>query len=132
MPYLILVSAMLLAISMWAPLLCIPPMEHILYEQLQVSHAQTSLLYNVPLWMVGAVALPAGLLADRIGFRKAGGIGATLIAAGSLLRCMTTDFNALLASVNLRSGKTRYTSARLLFMPLDRQMENIGQKSCFP
>ena len=96
-PYAILISAMLLAIAMWTPLLCIPPMEHILKEQLQITHAQTSLLYSIPLWMVGVVALPAGLIADRIGFRKAGGIGVTLIAVGSLLRCTTTDASALLA-----------------------------------
>ena len=87
---------MLLAIAMWAPLLCIPPIEHIIKEQLQISHAQTSLLYNIPLWMVGFTALPAGLIADRIGFKKAGGIGATLIAVGSILRCTTTDFSLLL------------------------------------
>jgi len=72
-------------------------MEYILKEQLQITHAQTSLLYSIPLWMVGVVALPAGLIADRIGFRKAGGIGAILIAVGSLLRCTTTDVSALLA-----------------------------------
>lgn len=97
MPHLVLISAMLLAIAMWAPLLCVPPMEYILKEQLQITHAQTSLLYSIPLWMVGVVALPAGLIADRIGFRKAGGIGAILIAVGSLLRCTTTDVSALLA-----------------------------------
>ncbi len=97
MPYAILISAMLLAIAMWTPLLCIPPIEYILKEQLQITHAQTSLLYNIPLWMVGVVALPAGLIADRIGFRKAGGIGAILIAVGSLLRGTATDMPSLLA-----------------------------------
>ena len=97
MPYAVLISAMLLAIAMWAPLLCIPPIEYILKEQLQITHAQTSLLYNIPLWMVGVVALPAGLIADRIGFRKAGGIGAILIAVGSLLRGTVTDMPSLLA-----------------------------------
>jgi len=96
-PYAVLIFAMLLAIAMWMPLICIPPMEHILTEQLQITHAQTSLLYSIPLWMVGVVALPAGLIADRIGFRKAGGIGAILIAVGSLLRCTTMDVSALLA-----------------------------------
>ena len=100
-PYAILISAMLLAIAMWAPLFCIPPMEYILKEQLQITHAQTSLLYSIPLWMVGAVALPAGLIADRIGFRKAGGIGAILIAVGSLLRGTTTDVSALLAFTSI-------------------------------
>jgi CP family cyanate transporter-like MFS transporter len=95
-PFAILISAMLLAIAMWAPLLCIPPMEYILKEELQITHAQTSLLYNIPLWMTGVVALPAGLIADRIGFRKAAAIGATLIAVGSTLRGTATDMFSLL------------------------------------
>ena len=97
MPYAILISAMLLAIAMWAPLFCIPPMEYMLKEELHITHAQTSLLFSMPLWMVGVVALPAGLIADRIGFRKAGGIGAILIAVGSLLRGTATDMSSLLA-----------------------------------
>ena len=96
-PYAILISAMLLAIAMVAPLFCIPPMEYILKEELHITHAQTSLLYSIPVWMVGVVALPAGLIADRIGFRKAAGIGAVLIAVGSLLRGTTTDMPSLLA-----------------------------------
>ena len=72
-------------------------MEYMLKEELHITHAQTSLLFSIPLWMVGVVALPAGLIADRIGFKKAGGIGAILIAVGSLLRGTATDMSSLLA-----------------------------------
>ncbi len=58
----------------------VPPMEHILKEELLLTHAQTSLLYSIPILMIGAVAIPAGVISDRIGVRKAAGIGAIMIA----------------------------------------------------
>lgn len=51
----------------------------------------------MPFIMVVALSIPGGLIADRIGFRKAAGIGATIIMAGSLLRGIATDFPSLLA-----------------------------------
>lgn len=92
-----LASAFILAFAMWVPTFCIPPMEHILKEGLHITHAQASLLFSIPIWMVGAVALPAGLIADKIGFKKAGGIGAILIVLGSLLRTTATDASSLIA-----------------------------------
>lgn len=72
-------------------------MEHILKAELLITHAQTSLLYSIPILMIGAVAIPAGVIADRIGVRKAAGIGAIMIAVGSILRGTATDFSTLLA-----------------------------------
>lgn len=92
-----LASAFILGFAMWVPTFSIPPMEHILKEELYITHAQASLLFSIPLWMVGAVALPAGLIADKIGFKKAGGIGAILIVIGSLLRTTATDASSLIA-----------------------------------
>jgi cyanate permease len=71
-------------------------MEHILKEELLLTHAQTSFLYSIPIMMIGAVAIPAGILSDRIGVRKAAGIGATLIAMGSILRGTATTPSNLL------------------------------------
>jgi len=96
-PRAILASAVLLAFAMYTPMFCIPPMEHILKEALHLTHAQTSLLYSIPILMIGVVAIPAGRIADRIGIRKAAGIGAVMIAVGSLLRGTATDFHSLLA-----------------------------------
>jgi cyanate permease len=81
----------------WAPMLCVPPMEHILKEELSLTHAQTSLLFTAPLIMMAALSILGGLLADRIGIRKAAGIGAIMIAVGSILRGTATDFSTLLA-----------------------------------
>ena len=97
MPWAILSGAVLLAFAMYIPMFSVPPMEHILKEELLLTHAQTSLLYSIPILMIGAVAIPAGLIADRIGVRKAAGIGAILIAVGSILRGTATDFSSLLA-----------------------------------
>jgi len=97
MPWTILVVASLLGFSMWAPLYCIPPMEHILKAELNLTYAQTSLLYIGPPLMLAAMAIPGGLLGDRIGARKAAGIGAIIIAVGTLLRSTSTNPTSILA-----------------------------------
>lgn len=74
---------------MWAPMFCIPPMEHILKEELLLTHTQTSFLFAIPNLMIIAVAIPAGIVADRIGVQKAIGIGITLVAVGAMLRGIT-------------------------------------------
>ena len=92
-----LASACLLGFAMWAPFFVVPPMEHILREELLLTHTQTGLLFTVPLIMMVALSIPGGIVADRIGIRKAAGIGAILIAVGSTLRGTATDFPSLLA-----------------------------------
>ena len=96
-PWTILGSAWLLAFAMYIPMFCVPPMEHILKAELLLTHAQTSLLYSIPIMMIAAVAIPAGIIADRIGVRKAAGIGAIMIAVGSILRGTATNPSSLLA-----------------------------------
>ena len=61
MPWAVLGSAGLLAFAMIAPMFCVPPMEHILKEELQLTHTHTSLLFTAPMIMVVALAIPAGL-----------------------------------------------------------------------
>jgi len=97
MPWAILGSASLLIFAVIAPQLCIPPMEHIIKEELGLTHAQTSLLFIIPLIMTAVFSMPAGLLADKIGIRRAAGTGAILVMVGSILRGTTTDFPSLLA-----------------------------------
>lgn len=96
-PWTILGNACLLGFAMFAPLFCVPPMEHILKEELLLTHAQTSLLFTAPILMLAAVAIPAGLITDRIGIRKAAGIGAIIIAVGTILRGTATNSSSLLA-----------------------------------
>lgn len=71
---------------MWAPMFCVPPMEYILTGELLLTHTQTSLLYASPTIMIVALAIPAGIVADKIGVQKAVGIGVTILAVGSMLR----------------------------------------------
>ena len=96
-PWAIIVSATLMAFAMWTPMYCVPPIEHILKEELSLTHAQTSLLYSGPILVIAAISIPAGLLTDRIGVRKAAGIGAIILAVGSALRATATDSESLLA-----------------------------------
>ena len=97
MPWTILGSAWLMAFAMWAPAFCVPPMEHILKEELLLTHAQASWLFSASWLMIAIVAIPAGLITDRIGVRKAAGIGIIIIVIGTLLRGMATSASSLLA-----------------------------------
>lgn len=90
-------SAFLLGFAMFAPMSSVPPMEHILKEELLLTHAQTSLLFTIPIVMLIALAIPGGILTDRIGIRKAAGIGAIIMTVGSLLRGISTDSASLMA-----------------------------------
>lgn len=96
-PWTVLGNACLLGFAMFAPLFCVPPMEHILKEELLLTHAQTGLLFTAPILMLAAVAIPAGLITDRIGVRKAAGIGAIIITVGAILRGTATNYSSLLA-----------------------------------
>ena len=79
----------------------VPPIMHIIKEELVLSHAQTGLIFSIPLIILTAVAIPGGALADRIGIRKATGIGLIVIIVGSLLRVTSTSFVSLLAFTSL-------------------------------
>jgi len=96
-PWTVLGGSFLLAFAMWAPMFCVPPMVHILKEELFLTHAQTSLLFTIPMLMIAAVAIPGGFLADRIGVRRAAGIGAIIMAVGTMLRGTATNASSLLA-----------------------------------
>ena len=96
-PWTILGSASLMGFAMFSPMFCVPAMEHILKEELHLTHTQTSLLFSAPILMLAAVAIPAGLIADRIGVRKAAGIGTIIIAVGTIMRGMASDASSLLA-----------------------------------
>ena len=93
----ILGIASLMGVSIWAPMICVPPMEHILKEELTLTHAQTSLLYTIPILMLIILGIPGGIIADRIGVRKAAGIGIIIIAVGTILRGTATSAPSLVA-----------------------------------
>ncbi|MFC1872835.1 CynX/NimT family MFS transporter [Chloroflexota bacterium] len=94
--WIILGSACLLGFAIYAPMYCVPPMEHILREKLSLTYTQVSLLYTGPILAAVAVSIPAGLFADRIGVRKAAGIGIIVVVIGTMLRGTATDPTSLL------------------------------------
>jgi len=96
-PWGILVSAWLMGFAMWAPMFAVPAIMHIIKEEVLLSYAQTGLIFSIPLIILAAIAIPGGALADRIGIRKAAGIGIIVIIVGSLLRVTSTNFMTLLA-----------------------------------
>jgi CP family cyanate transporter-like MFS transporter len=97
----ILVYVWLLGFAMFARILCLPPIAHIMKEELSLSHGQVGLLYALPLGILAAISVPSGFLADRIGIRKAGGMGAVIMAVGSFLTGTATNFMTLLVPTAL-------------------------------
>lgn len=97
MPRRILLSTFLVGFAATAPTFCVPPMEHILKQQLSLTHTQTSLLFVAPIIMLATVAIPAGLVADRIGVKNATGIGLIVMAIGAIMRGTATDSQSMLA-----------------------------------
>lgn len=93
----ILACAWLLAFATYCPMLCIPPMVHIIKQELQVSHAAIGLLFSIPIAMLVVLAIPGGCLGDKIGTRKTVAIGAAVMAAGGLMRGLAGTFYSLLA-----------------------------------
>ena len=73
-----------------------PPMEHLLTEELLLTHAQTSLLYAAPNLMIIALAIPAGIVADKVGVKKTVGLGVSILAVGAMLRGIASDATSLL------------------------------------
>jgi len=84
-PWNIIIIAIVLNFCTWAFLFVTPPMGTILSANLHISHFQTSLLFSAPILMIAIVAIPAGIIADRIGLKRAIGIGAIVACIGAVL-----------------------------------------------
>jgi CP family cyanate transporter-like MFS transporter len=91
-----LAVAVFLTFSILANLFSVPPMESILTKNLSISHFQAGLLFSGPIIMLAVTAIPAGIIADRIGIKKAIGIGTILLFIGTALRGTATNYTLLL------------------------------------
>ena len=91
------VTAFLVGFAMFAQVASVPPMEHIFKEELLITHAQASLLFTIPFAMLAALSIVGGSIGDRVGVKKAGGIGLIIMVVGSMLRGTATDYHSLLA-----------------------------------
>lgn len=69
-------------------ILAVPPILPLIQHDLGLSYAATGLLTALPVLALAGVALPSGLLAERIGARLCVSIGLALVGAGTLLRAL--------------------------------------------
>lgn len=92
----IIIIAIILNFCTWAFLFVTPPMGTILSANLHISHFQTSLLFSAPILMIAIVAIPAGIIADKIGLKRAIGIGAIIACIGAVLRGTASTYSGLL------------------------------------
>ena len=96
LPWKILIIAIFLNFFTWAFLFVTPPLETILSADLLITHFQTSLLFTSPILMIALVAIPAGIIADKIGLKRAIGIGAIIACIGAVLKGTSSSYSTLL------------------------------------
>ena len=99
--WIMLGCAWLIGFSMYPPMLCIPPVAFIIKKDLGVSHAEVGLLFSIPIAVLVLLAVPAGLLADRLGTKRAVGIGVVVMAAGSMIRITSKSYDMLMTLTSL-------------------------------
>ncbi len=76
----------LVGVNLRSVIMAVPPVLPLIQRDLRLSYTATGLLTSLPLLIMGAFALPAGLLAGRLGGRRVVAIGLTLLAMGAVLR----------------------------------------------
>ena len=77
---------LLLGIDLRAVILGVPPILPLVGRDLRLDHTAAGLLTALPVLVFGALALPSGVLAGRIGGRSSVALGLALLTAGALLR----------------------------------------------
>jgi cyanate permease len=95
-PWNVLIIAIFLNFCTWAYLFITPPMETILSADLHISHFQISLLFSAPILMIAIVAIPVGIIADRIGLKRVIGVGAIIACIGAVFRGTASTYSDLL------------------------------------
>ena len=96
-PHLMMGATIFLGFTFFIPLFCIPPIDEVIRETFSISYAQTGFLFTGAIVMMVVTAIPGGLVADRIGIKKAVSIGAFVIMCGALSRAFATDYSTVLA-----------------------------------
>lgn len=69
-PKAVIGCALLVGFTMPSPMFYVPPMKHTLKEELDLAHAQTSLLHAEPYLMAAAVAIPRDLLGTGLRLKR--------------------------------------------------------------
>lgn len=97
----------MVGVNLRSVILAIPPVLPLIQRDLRLSYTATGLLTSLPLLLMCAFALPAGLLAGRFGGRRIVAVGLALLAGGSVLRGLwPTAFPLYLFTVALGAGIT--------------------------
>src|SRR5215469_9446317 len=78
----------LVGINLRTVILAVPPVLPQIAHDLSLTYTETGLLTSLPALIMGGLALPAGLLAGRIGGLASVALGLTLLAAGTVLRAV--------------------------------------------
>ncbi|HEY7340065.1 MAG TPA: MFS transporter [Ktedonobacterales bacterium] len=76
----------LVGVNLRSVILAVPPVLPLIQRDLRLSYTATGLLTSLPLLLMCVFALPAGLLAGRLGGRRTVAMGLSLLAGGALLR----------------------------------------------
>lgn len=82
--WVVVACAWILGFAMFGRILCIPPIGDVVREALSLSHSKIGLFFSLPVAILAITAIPSGRFTDRVGPRMAAGIGAILMALGSL------------------------------------------------
>ncbi|HEY1387889.1 MAG TPA: MFS transporter [Ktedonobacterales bacterium] len=94
-------------VNLRSVILAVPPVLPLIQRDLRLSYTATGLLTSLPLLLMCAFALPAGLLAGRFGGRRIVAVGLALLAGGSVLRGLwPAAFPLYLFTVALGAGIT--------------------------
>jgi MFS transporter, CP family, cyanate transporter len=75
-------------VNLRSVIMAVPPVLPLIQHDLRLSYTATGLLTSLPLLIMGGFALPAGLLAGRLGGRRVVAIGLALLAMGAVLRSL--------------------------------------------
>lgn len=78
----------LVGINLRTVLLAVPPVLPLITRDLSLTYTATGLLTSLPILIMGGLALPAGLLAGRMGARTSVSLGLALLAVGTFLRAV--------------------------------------------
>ena len=95
-------------VNLRSVILAIPPLLPLIQRDLHLSYTAAGLLTSLPLLLMGGFALPAGLLAGRLGGRRIVAVGLALLAAGAVLARLLAlrAFPLYLFTVALGAGIT--------------------------
>lgn len=87
--------AWFLGFAIFSRILCLPPIANHLKAALSITHSKVGLIFSLPVAILAATAVPSGLFGDRVGPRRAVGIGMIVLAAGSLASGTASNFQSL-------------------------------------